>query len=537
MSDAGFLVDAGEQIIDSNVADAGSVTSEAVVVPRVVIRIEGAKALPPDVYLDALRLPQDARPNKDTAAEVRKQLRAYLVRTGFELATVSATASRDGINVDLDEGQIERVIFIGQLSFKLMSFKLGLFLPNDVFNRSLLDTQVRELAQKLDLPGVRWELVRTAEVPHVGPQIDELPDKVSISVQNEPVIHARRPYEVRVFIPPDVPGNRLGVELRSGYMDGLEAGLGYSRINLFGEGDRAFVGGSGGVGLRSRIDTEKLYAHFSRAFFGLGYQTVPMLRGFKLILSGEGTWLARQRADLALEDYNAVTAETGGLLEYMFREGTRIQAGAGFQWRRLFGFQLAPDRALSPDADINDRKRPFVRIGHESVFYPLPGRWDRRHTFESDFRQYFPLPTQPGLGWVDLRYQYVRSLGWHDVWVKSRGHVSWGDVTFHDELSLGEFAHGLFGTQFVPSAINLQLEFRFSVTRDLLKFGIFHDLVVFDEPLRTVRARSTQLANAFGPGVHLLAQDLFQLDMYMAFGFRRNSQFGAAFSMQLQKAF
>ena len=78
-------------------------------------------------------------------------------------------------------------------------------------------------------------------------------------------------------------------------------------------------------------------------------------------------------------------------------------------------------------------------------------RWDRRHLLEGEARSYLTLPTEPGFGWLNLRYQYVKGFGWHDFWVKSRGHVSWGDVTFHDEFSIGELTRGLFSNQFTPS--------------------------------------------------------------------------------------
>ncbi len=536
-NDAGFLVDAGEHVIAHGELDGGLLTPPLVVTPKVVVEIRGAKVLPTEVYLDVLDLPAGARADAQTARLVRTQLLGFLRRTGFELADAEVSLSDAGIEVDLDEGQVERILFPGQLSYQLMRFKLALQLPNDVFNRSLLDRQIAELSRTLELPGVRWELVQTAEVKHVGPQVEKLPAQMDIEVQGEQLVHARRPYEVRVYLPENTLGTSLGIDVRSGYSDGLEAGLNYLWRDLFGEGDRLSVAGSGGVGLRARIDTERVYAHFSRAYAGAAYDSAPLFPGLRLNVRLESTWLARQRTDLGLEDYNALMLDGTVQAELTFRPGLRFLAGSGLEWRRLFGFTPAPGVELPPVVVIGNRLRPFLRVAHESVFDASVKRWDRRHTLESELREYFPAGGAPGLGWADLRYQYVRGLGWHDLWVRSRGRLSWGDVTFHDEVSLGEFTRGLFGTQHVHSAVNLQLEFRFSITRDLLKLSVFHDLAVFAVPSRVDGTVEPALANGFGPGLHFLVQELFQLDMYVAFGFRRGSPLGAAFSMQFQKAF
>lgn len=537
VGDGGFALDAGERgvVLDATNPDAGLVRGVAVV-PKVTVLIKGARVLPVEVYLDTLELPQLDRADAETAKEVQRQLREFLLRTGFELSTVSSKVTPEGIEVQLDEGQIDRIIFLGRLSFQQIRFKLALALPYEVFNRALLDRQVRELAAEMRMPGVRWELVHTAAVAHSGPQVTSLPSEMDLEVLGQQLVHERRPYEVRVVFP-EPTGSGLGIDIRSHYVNGLEGGVNFVARDLLGKGDLFFAATSGGVGLRSRIETEKLYPHFSRAYLEARYHTPPILKYFRPNVWVESNLVTRQRADLNLENYFALTLDAATQLEVELRPGLRVAVGGGAQYRRLFGFQLVPGLEAPPDVLVNERARPFLRVTHESVIDPDVLRWDRRHTLESELRYYFPLGPEPGFGWADLRYQFVKELGWHDFWVKSRGRLSWGLVTFHDEFSVAELARGLFGGQFVFSGANLQLEFRFSVSRDEIKIGIFHDLAVFAVPLRTQGTYAVELANAFGPGVHLLVQDMFQLDMYMAFGFRRKAQFNAAFSMVLQKAF
>ena len=183
------------------------------------------------------------------------------------------------------------------------------------------------------------------------------------------------------------------------------------------------------------------------------------------------------------------------------------------------------------------RQRPFIRLTHESVFDPHVLRWDRRHTLESEARYYFPFGPNLSFFQADVRYQYVKEIGWHDFWIKGRAHLSLGDVSFHDEVSVGEFVRGIYTGEWVPSGISLLLEFRFSVLRDTIKVGVFHDLGLFAVPLRTQGKLVAELGNGFGPSLHLLVLDMFQIDMFVGFGFRRNARFNAGFGLILNKAF
>ncbi len=540
--DAGFAADAGERgtVIDSSRASDAGTHEEEQVTARVTVRVIGAKLLPPEVYLDALQLPPGARPTPATAAVVQQQLLAYLARTGFTLATLAVGVEEGEIVVHLNEGQVNRVLYLGQLSFQQVRFKLAFSLPSDVFNRPLIDRQVRELSSELRLKGVHWELVHLGEVAHDGPQLDSLPMAFDMAMQGAPMVHERRPYELRLIFPSNGPGTGLGVLLHISPTDGVETGMSNTWGNLLLARDRLALAGSAGFGIRANLDTERLSINFSRGFARLRYELPPLFERLRPNVWVQNDWLSRQRGDLFLENYWAVSVGSALQVQLEVTKGLRLELGAGFEWRRLFGFVARPLYTL-PDEVLQaqgvDRKRPMLRFTGEWVVDPDVLRWDRRHFLELEARQYLPTGGDPGLGWVDARYRYVKELGWHDFWVKGYGRLAWGEVTFHDELSLGNFTHGLFSNQYVPSAVAVTVEFRFSISRDILKVSVFHELALFAQPHRDTGTVELQLADAFGPGLHLLMHDMFQLDMAMAFGFRRNAVFGAAFNLQFQKAF
>ena len=328
--DGGFARGAGERglVIDSSSPDAGRKLTSASITSKVMVAIVGAVVQPPSVYLDVLKLPINARPDEATAQAVRDQLEAFLLRGGYELATVSTHVTEAGIEAQIDEGKIDRILFLGRLSFQQLRFRLGLVLPYEVFNRELLDRQVRALSEELNTPGVRWELVRTSAVAHQGPQVNSLPKEIDLSVTGSQIAHERRPYEVRISFP-DATGSYLGVDLRAYYIDGLEVGLNYLGRDLLANGDLWYVAASGGVGIRSRIGTGDYYLYFSRASFEGTYATPKFFKHLKPNVWTMASIVSRQRPDLLLENYWAFTGDAALQLEFEVRPALRFALGAG----------------------------------------------------------------------------------------------------------------------------------------------------------------------------------------------------------------
>lgn len=535
----GFSLDAGThgEVIDALDPDAGMEIPSTAITEKVTVKILGGEVQPHAFYLNALHLPAKAVPNEATANLIAAQLQARMIDMGYELASVTARVNDDDeVEVTVDEGKIDRILFMGQLSFQQLRFKLALALPYDVFNRDLLDRQVRSMGEQLGTPGVSWQLVRTAPVQHQGPQVEAFPDELDFSVAGGNMIHPRRPYEVRISFPPN-EHSYVGVDLRAYYIDGIELGINYVGRDLLAKGDRWYVGGSGGVGARLRIGTSDLYPYFSRGSFDASYTTQKLAKYFR-----PGIWTStfiasRQRSDLLIESFWNWTVDAALQLEIEVRPALRFSVAAGYEYRVLFGVESPPNVDTPYEGKMIQHNRPFVRLLTESVVKPNVLRWDRRHTLESEFRYYFPLRKDLGMGWVDLRYQYVKEFGWHDFWIKGHGHATWGDITFADEISVGEFVRGIFNGIWVPTAISILLEFRFSLVRDVLKVGAFADFGVFAERNRTTNELYPAFGMGVGPTVSLLALDMFQVDMFLGFGIRPSAAFNVGFGLILNKAF
>ena len=161
--------------------------------PPLALRFEGNVVLPNEVYQGALVLPPHARADLPTAQNVAEQLPRFLFERGYELAQVFVTVGPDGLTVHLEEGQLEKVVFRGRFTVRMLRFKLALNLPRQVVNRPLLEREVAERAQALGIEPPTWTLVETDAPDHDGAQLEPTP---SLIVAGRPLIRPRRRFEL-----------------------------------------------------------------------------------------------------------------------------------------------------------------------------------------------------------------------------------------------------------------------------------------------------------------------------------------------------
>src|SRR6185295_3121661 len=128
------------------------------------LHLTGQKVLPEEVYRSILELPPDAGLDTPTAQLVHDQIEAYLQLTGYELGNAEVHVTDGGMDVSIDEGQLEKVVFRGRQSLDTIRFKLALDIPHDVFNRPEIERQMKKLEQTLGITGMRMVLVPSTSV-------------------------------------------------------------------------------------------------------------------------------------------------------------------------------------------------------------------------------------------------------------------------------------------------------------------------------------------------------------------------------------
>src|SRR5207237_4377723 len=191
--------------------------------PDVPIDFRGNVLFNEFLYRSLLDLPKNSLPDLATARLVARRLARFLHDAGYVLATVRARADGGRIHVDVDEGQLDKVIFLGEGAFETLRLKLELSLPFSVFNRPLLEQQLKRIAERHQLQDFAYELVPVEDSRTAIPQLDELE-----ALQALPFVKAGRPYELRIFVQPGVWGTGLSPDLYLGGLDGLGIGAHYT---------------------------------------------------------------------------------------------------------------------------------------------------------------------------------------------------------------------------------------------------------------------------------------------------------------------
>lgn len=534
--DAGLI----EAAVDAGTLDDGPLLKGGVSLnkPPFPVRFTGNVVLPDEVYRAVLDVPSEALPEPDSAQLVADQVQRFLLKSGYDLSTVTVALEDGGLTVHIDEGRLEKVVFRGRFTLPMLRFKIALDLPKEVFNRPLLEREVARRAKELGIEPPTWELIETGTIKHQGVQMLETP---TIVIAGRSLIRSQQRFELHFTFGELAWSTGLGVDVRTSWMDGLEVGLNYQSKSLAFANDRWRVALMGGIGLRNDLPQNNIYLFPSRLiadaiWYSPAIDESGTSRAF-LSLHTEG--IARQRRDFGLENYFALRTELSLNVQVKPHRALTLFAGAGMQYFLVGGLQAplgAPPPFMLADPT---RLRSFVEARLDLIFFDGDSRWDRRHGFFLEGRlsanvTRFDLPT-----FAEVRggYQLVIPIGWHDIWIRGKGTWMNGDVLFPFEEVLGEHLPAVFGEIFVQKAGGVRTEFRYSLVRDIFKVGLFANAIAFAEEQRDGTRAIPRFGFGVGPTSHLLIEGIFQLDMFLNFSVLSSGRFSTGLLVLLNKVF
>lgn len=496
------------------------------------VKIHGNYALFDEVYLAILDLPSTARADRDTAALVERRFLDFLHRAGYVLADVRAEPVDGNIEVHVDEGRLEKIIFLGAGTLRTLRLKLDLSLPHHIFNRPNLVRQLKNLGKRHGVSKVSFKLVPVRAMGHDGPQVDDLG-----KINGQAIVRPHARYQLHIRFGESEWGTGFGFDLEYDFPDGLTLGGYYKGAGLvFGE-DRWLLGAKAGGKVRDDLDDGEPYLALSRAAAEFKWYTPSLVgRGLRPYLWLRSDLESRQRRDLEVEIYYSERLEGSLNIGYEFTDGLAFSIGGGVEERFIFGVEYKQDHTAGVEAD--PRFRPFVLGKADLDFGSREVRRDRGHQMVLEGRHYW-VEGLHSFGKAALKYQKVFELGWHDLWIKSRGTWLWGDIRFYDEEPVGgRYLRGVFGDRYYVHKVgSLALEFRLSLVRDLVKLSFFHDLAVFGELDRVAGGETVRVADSFGLGFHVLILDAFQFDLYYGFGFTFEEDFDHGLAVSLKKVY
>jgi hypothetical protein len=501
--------------------------------PLVVIR--GNVALVEDVYRAALDLPDTARADAATARLVAVKLRKFLHRSGYALATVEAFVSGVQIVVDVDEGRLDKIIFLGGGAFETLRLRLDLHIHDDVFNRPELERQLASLSHRLGLSDFAYEIVPVGNAPLPKLQLDEIEPLEQMSLG---LLRPGRPYELHILVQPGAfhPGWEPEIQVDS--IEGGGLGLVYHGYGLLGLDDRFNVGGRVAGAVREKLDGTESSLQFTRGIVEGAYET-PRLFGFlRPSLHVRADLSDIQRADLHFESFQFTVIEAGA--QALFQPLANINGvlGTGVARRLLYDIQPQVGAILPLQPDSVAESRQYAEASFEMIFDPENLRKDQHHVAYAGARVYGPAhPNDQGELFVLGRYQKMFTLGWNEFWVESRGILRSGFVLFPEEAALAEDLRGPFSNEYTRKLVSLGLEFRYSLMRDVFKLGVFHNALAYGAINRTAGIDKLAFADSFGVGVHALILDDFQLDAYFGAGFASGGKVDHGGALSIRQAY
>jgi hypothetical protein len=496
-----------------------------------ILDIEGNLVLVDEVYLAVVELPDAPEVTEATAREVAQQIRAFLRRAGYMLATVEATAEGGRILVTVDEGRLARVVLKGRNVASSLAMRLDVDLPFDVFNKPELERTLRKY-QRGDA-AVRYSLVPVSKVEHEGLQIDPLALLAGVTS----TATAPGAYELHIDFSGggNNPGTRLSV-VAGVSPDSIRGGGELKGSSGIFDRDRweveAQVGANYFENLRSQADELK----FSRVFGDVRWLTPAFVAGsIRASLRGREDLMRRQRKDLLVESYwwNRLEGAAGLALEP--RRGIDLAVELGAQRRDLFAVSQIEEPGTTAVGASSDLLW-FVALTGRLVFDPDRLRVDRRHRINLDVRQFAGLGSK-SFWQLDVSYRRVFEFGWNELWLRSTIAGVGGKYGVADAIPM-RFLRGVFGSAFyLDRAAAVVLDYRFSLQRDIFKVGVFHELAVFRDAVATASPGDVRVGNSFGPSFHALVLDTFQFDLSYAVGFLGDGSFDHGTSLHLEKAF
>src|SRR5512140_2359665 len=502
--------------------------------PLLVFR--GNVALLDDVYRSFLDLPASTRASDATARDVAIRISRFLHRAGYGLATVRARAQGEQIVLDIDEGRLDKIIFLGGGAFETLRLRLELHIQQDVFNRYELERQLRVLARRMGLSEFAYEIV---PVPGPAAPSVEADDINPIEKYSFGMVRPGRPYELHILVQPGVFRPGISPELEIDSAEGGGLGATYHSGRLLFADDRWQLGGRVAGALRQRLDGTGSDFAFTRALGEAEYDAPPIAGVIRPSLRARADLSDRQRPDLGLESFKFTTLDGAAQILFVPVPHLRASIAAGVERRLLYSVEPGPGAIFGPSFRFA-QTRQYGEASLTLDFSPATLRRDRHPLLSVAARAYAaPRAGEDRTLHLAASFQKMFSIGWNELWVELRGMSRTGSVLFPEEGSIGgEVLRGPFGSVYARRYAGLELEYRYSLVRDVFKIGLFHNLAAFGAIDRATNLDARLgLANAVGLGAHARIIDEFQLDAYFGGGWSTQAKFDTGAALAIRQAF
>lgn len=506
------------------------------------VSITGNAALPAPVYHQVLKARglDDGPPTPDRAERIRSAIEDFLKASGYALAEVDAEVTSKGIRIRVDEGRLDRVLFIGAGGGTTLGFQLAFDLPGRVFNQSRVESELERLLERTGFESAEYQVVPVDAPDHRGVQLG--PRNIGPLTLIEP----GEQHELRIYVqaPPDRPGFDLGLGFRP--PDGLYVEADWRFVDVFVDRDRLELDTSIAVDIDELANEPEDRLGITRAYVRARWFTPPLgadwLRSF-LLLSASG--FGRDRPDIGVDSYIFAPVAASANLEFDFGR-FRSYLGAGVERRNILRVRTGTEDGVEPQLsearlDPPSNTRPFGAFGSRLNLSPNRIRQDRLHSIHFDVRLLAPGDAETGTSIVEI------FAGWENTWLFGYnelrtglvGAYIGGDVPYFNEVAFGDgyLRVAFLDEIFVERILSARTEYRLSLARETFKLSLFNDIAVFDSLDAARQSRGAAVADNVGIGAHLMVLDVFQVDLFTGVGFTTEGDVDVGISLAVEQVF
>ncbi|MGF1508837.1 MAG: hypothetical protein ACFB9M_04955 [Myxococcota bacterium] len=475
--------------------------------------IIGNEVLAESVYRREARIPPGAEPTKALAADVESRIRSFLKASGYDLAEVAVRVRGDGLEVAVDEGKLDKIIFPGQDAVRAVGMNFFLDLPKNIFNRRILEQQIPVLERQFSVKVIRYDIRRRPPEKNRALSFSNL-----TGIDRLVVFPERSRHELFIFAEQGELRPGFHLQAKAQGPDGLTTSFVFRLESVFAPDDRLELFPEVGLRIQDAIEDGEGRRFLSRAGVSARWLSPPLSR-FRLrpYIWPRGYFLSRQRRDLDVSRYDFLVAEPTVGVSIPFARWIEMSVGTGVQYRNLTGIRVA-DMAPSRVDPVNEA-RAVVDLGFSGYLGPDHLRLDRRHRFQASARL---ITAFDGTSILRSKIGYVKTflLGRDDLRFRFDVESLFGTIVFTDEIRVGDHLRGLFGDSFYTERIaSVRFDYFVPVFKEILRLGIYHDGTIFEGVDRDTLRTFTRVANSFGPGAQTLLFDAFKVSVYGSVGF------------------
>ena len=518
----------------------GSNATAAQTANQQLLSFRGTQLLNEFVYRAVLKLPDGAGPTQDTARQQATQLAVFLREAGYDLATVRTQVKSAQIEVQIEEGALDKILVVGVGWLGALRFRAMLNLPLDVFNRRLFEVQMPQLAKQFGMRGYRFELW---PVHLIGADNASMLEGVE-ELRAMPMVRPARGYELRIFAENEPWGTGFSPEILINGPIGFGLGGRYRWKDIIQTGDRWQWHFRTGGNFRAYLpkDSDSRFVntndYVSVRWLSRSWEDSP--RGLRMTVVPRAELWTLQRRDLMLESYRIGTLEVPvGAGSQLTREfALFFTVGVQRRWLTdevpAFGTTLISEVTRVPRVS----SRGFLRLNSQYTFNPGELRQDLRNSVALQLDTYRPMANDEGIFRFDVQGHWIFFFGWNELRLGAHVTGELGNILFVDELALADHLRVGFGLEKYTHRVgSTSVEFRYSLLRDKVKIGLFNDTGVWRHLPRDDAQRKPSLAGSAGASFGLFIFDELQLDAYYGVGWSSDHYLSPGLALSIKEAF